>query len=198
MAKRPNELTTEPNADAHLETRSPAREQTDVLSERHGFLNRIDREFRSEFVHYALSLCRDYDKACDLVQDAYRRFLESAWQSQAAKSNPIAAARSYIRRTIHSQFIDQRRANTRHTHIHNDMQLRQCAVALPHRDEVLAALDAVHGLPHDLCEVFVLHHVFGYRQNEIAEILDISATTVCRRLQKAAELLADTWQVQKS
>lgn len=203
MAKRSNEPPIEPPIELEAEAKiaadssQPRQSLTDVISERHEFLSRIDREFRPEFVNYALGLCRNYDRAGDLVQDAYRKFLESGWRPQAAKSQPVAAARSYIRRIIRHDFIDEQRARTRHQETHDDMRHRQRADApAPLPQEFLAALEAVNNLPGDLGETFIMHHVFGHQQTEIAEFLDVSTATVCRRLQRAAELLAARWDVE--
>ena len=72
------------------------------------------------------------------------------------------------------------------------VSLDSVQIQQPQKSEISHALmDEIMRLPKKYREVILLYYYEDMKQNEIAEILSVSVTTVCRRIEKARELLKD-------
>lgn len=150
------------------------------------FQELVDAHYQALY-RFAMSMTRDSDRACDLVQETFCR-----WAEKGDQLRDRSKARTWLFTTLHREFLSQRRRASRFS----DEPVDSMAESLsddrdePERQmdgqralELLGALDENYRAP--LVLFYLQQH--GYRQ--IAEILGIPIGTVMSRISRGKELL---------
>lgn len=123
-------------------------------------------------------LCNEHD-AEDAVQDTVVKYL--------TKSPPFRDSeheKAWLITVATNRCKNMRRFNFMHKHIDiNDLQLY-----ISDRENY-GLLDLLMKLPNNPKTVLLLYYVEGYKVDEIAAILNISASAVKKRLQRGRELI---------
>jgi len=128
-------------------------------------------------------LCNESD-AEDAVQDTFIKYL-----SKSPTFNDSEHEKAWLITVATNRCKNMRRYNfiRRHTDI-NDLQL-YCE-----NYENYGLLDTLMKLPHKYKIVLLLHYVEGYKVDEIAKILNITAAAVKKRLQRGRELIRQNYR----
>lgn len=137
----------------------------------------------TDLYRYALWLCRDRNRAEELVQETFLR----AWRSLDSLRDERAAKGWLI--TILRR--EHARGYERHTpDMDKDIDPDDLAgIAQETPADTLALRRAVAGLTEEYREPLLLHVLGGYRCDEIAEILGLSPGAVMTRLFRARQKL---------
>ncbi len=153
----------------------------------HRILHSLVRDWYDPLHRFALSLCGNPDDAMDLTQNAFLKF--------ARKGHTLrdpTKAKSWLFRTLHSEFIDQYRRNRRFPSQSLDLGPEPPA----HRDKpVGTAIDAdsmlraLGGMEEHFRAPLALFYLQSFSYREIAEALDIPIGTVMSRLRRGKDRL---------
>jgi len=138
------------------------------------------RDHYRDLYHFACSLTRAPDEASDLVQETFH-----IWAKKGSQLRDLRSAKSWLFTTLHREFLQTRRRQTRFPEI----ELDDVPEALPATDVSLAdQLDssAVLAALNELGEAYraplALYYLQDYSYREIAEILDVPLGTVQSRI----------------
>ncbi len=137
----------------------------------------------TDLYRYALWLCRDRNRAEELVQETFLR----AWRSLDALRDERAAKGWLITilRREHARGYEGYRPDMDRDIDPDDL----AGVAEETPADTLALRRAVAGLSDEYREPLLLHILAGYRCDEIAEILGLSPGAVMTRLFRARQKL---------
>nr|WP_282020934.1 RNA polymerase sigma factor [Planomicrobium okeanokoites] len=120
----------------------------------------------------------------DAVQDTFIKYL-----SKAPAFNDSEHEKAWFITVATNGCKNMRRYNIIRRHLDiNDLQL-YCK-----NEENYGLLETLMKLPHKQKAVLLLHYVEGYKVEEIAKILSITATAVKKRLQRGRELLRQNYR----
>lgn len=123
-------------------------------------------------------LCNESD-AEDAVQDTIIKYL-----SKSPTFNDSEHEKAWLITVATNRCKNMRRYNIIRRHLDiNDLQL-YCE-----NEENYGVLDTLVKLPHKHKMVLLLHYVEGYKVEEIARILNISAVAVKKRLQRGRDFI---------
>jgi RNA polymerase sigma-70 factor (ECF subfamily) len=143
--------------------------------------------------------CRDNALADDLLQETYLRLLRRGWPELDAQR-----LKSYLYKTAHSALVDHYRARRREARWRAEQATIGDAHGCRPHDVVGLEGDSVDGLlelPDDMRRVFVtlttrqqsllwLAYVEGFKHDEIAGVIGVSASSVRVLLSRARTELA--------
>jgi RNA polymerase sigma-70 factor (ECF subfamily) len=147
-----------------------------------------ETQLRVRLKRYIARLMRKPEDVEDLVQDSYLRIIE------AGSRGEITHPRAYLYRIAHNLALNSaaRKSNTVVDYIEDllgaDDQLGSASL----EEEVMAQESfemfcrAVAELPEQCRKVLVLRKVYGYSQQDVADSLGISISTVEKHLAKGA------------
>jgi RNA polymerase sigma factor (sigma-70 family) len=149
----------------------------------------LTRRFQHAAYGSALTLVRDFQTAEDVVQEAF----VAAWSGLPSLADP-AAFPGWLRGIVrHQAFRVLRSRQPPGSPLADAEGVPSEAPAADHvvqyRDEAVAALAAIAGLPDALREVATLFFVHECSHQDIAAFLDLSAPTVNNRLHAARKQL---------
>lgn len=138
---------------------------------------------------FAMSLCRDPDRASDLVQETF-----CIWAAKGDQLRDRSKAKSWLFTTLHREFLAHRRRASRFT---DDPEATQAAIENAHAtdDESDRQLDGQRALEllGELDELFraplTLFYLQQHSYKDIAGILDIPIGTVMSRISRGKEIL---------
>jgi RNA polymerase sigma-70 factor (ECF subfamily) len=141
---------------------------------------------------YLLRLCRHPAAAEDIFQEVWGKIIQSRKSYQAT-----ATFKTFIYRVAHNCFIDHVRRNKRHANnsdldpdLHADTsELPETLVERSLAKERLAV--ALHHLPDEQRDVFLLHEEAGLGLDEIAFVTGCNRETAKSRLRYAVGKLRD-------
>lgn len=137
-----------------------------------------------------LRLCRVYLKEESLAEDAMQETFIKAYKNLHTFRGDSSDKTWLFRIAINVSRDMQRTSWFRN--ISRMVSLDSIQIQQPQESEISHALmDEIMRLPKKYREVILLYYYEDMKQNEIAEILGVSVTTVCRRIEKARELLKD-------
>ncbi|MCC7414202.1 MAG: sigma-70 family RNA polymerase sigma factor [Gammaproteobacteria bacterium] len=144
--------------------------------------------FTTDLYRYALWLCGDRSLAEDLVQETFTRAwkaLDQLHDEQAAKAWLLTTLRREHARTFERRTPEQARSDFDVT-----------AIADPHRaldtsTEAFSVRRALARLSVEYREPLLLQVIEGYDCEEIAQLLELSATAVRTRLFRARQQLRE-------
>ncbi|MEX2270958.1 MAG: RNA polymerase sigma factor [Vicinamibacterales bacterium] len=125
-------------------------------------------------------------EAEEITQDVFVR----AWQKLGTFRGD-AAFSTWLHRLAVNVVIERfRSAATKRAKLHDQGVVLEALPSRPDRPDKRLQLDAaLDQLPHGARQIFVLHDVEGYKHDEIAAMLDISAGTSKAQLHRARMLL---------
>ncbi len=152
------------------------------------FLGYLDRLYA-----YALSLTRQRERACDLVQSCVLRALSA---KRVPEDEP--AYRSWLFRILHNLHQDEVRRE-QHSFISLDEPTSGArkdsagpaalaSLSVDYREQWLDELsieDALENLSREHCEIIILVDILGYSYREAAGMLGIPEGTVMSRISRA-------------
>ena len=156
----------------------------------HAFAVLVDR-FQDMAVGYAQTLLGDFHLAQDAAQEA---FVE-AHRKLSQMRDPQAFA-GWLRRIVFKQCDRRWRKST--IALTSLDQVEEPATPYPRADEKLetdameaTAIEALGALPQEERTVATLHYISAYSHQEIADFLNIPATTVNYRLRRARQQMRE-------
>ncbi|MEV7617520.1 sigma-70 family RNA polymerase sigma factor [Streptomyces sp. NPDC089799] len=156
------------------------------------------KSFDDFFKAHFLQVCRILNARqndWELVQEATSRSFEIAyrkWPEVSAHPNPVAWVAVTGRRILNRAY--QKLASRPERPLNDSFTGRPC----DGRDFASTTVDkitlytAIGNLPRDKRECLVMHYVYGYPINEIAELVDIPVGTVKSRLSAARKDLKES------
>ena len=137
-----------------------------------------------------LRLCRVYLKEESLAEDAMQETFIKAYKNLHTFRGD-SSDKTWLFRIAINVCRDMQRTSW-FRNIGRMVSLDSVQIQQPQKSEISHALmDEIMRLPKKYREVILLYYYEDMKQNEIAEILGVSVTTVCRRIEKARELLKD-------
>ena len=137
-----------------------------------------------------LRLCRVYLKEESLAEDAMQETFIKAYKNLHTFRGD-SSDKTWLFRIAINVCRDMQRTSW-FRNISRMVSLDSVQIQQPQKSEISHALmDEIMRLPKKYREVILLYYYEDMKQNEIAEILGVSVTTVCRRIEKARELLKD-------
>ena len=137
-----------------------------------------------------LRLCRVYLKEESLAEDAMQETFIKAYKNLHTFRGD-SSDKTWLFRIAINVCRDMQRTSW-FRNISRMVSLDSVQIQQPLKSEISHALmDEIMRLPKKYREVILLYYYEDMKQNEIAEILGVSVTTVCRRIEKARELLKD-------
>lgn len=137
-----------------------------------------------------LRLCRVYLKEESLAEDAMQETFIKAYKNLHTFRGE-SSDKTWLFSIAINVCRDMQRTSW-FRNISRMVSLDSVQIQQPQKSEISHALmDEIMRLPKKYREVILLYYYEDMKQNEIAEILGVSVTTVCRRIEKARELLKD-------
>jgi RNA polymerase sigma factor (sigma-70 family) len=151
------------------------------------FQELVDSHYQALF-RFAMSLTRDEDRACDLVQETF-----CIWAEKNAQLRDRSKAKTWLFTTLHREFL----ANVRRSSRYSDESLEDAAERIPATGEANAdrqmdgqrAMELLGSLDESFRAPLVLFYLQQHSYKEIAEILEIPIGTVMSRISRGKELL---------
>jgi len=174
-----------PGDDPDVQRRDRADIERCLEGEVQGFEDLMNR-YRQRAYAVALGMTGNHDDAMDAVQQAFIRIHRTLDRFQLER--PFFP---WLYRIVRNAALNQRRDEKRHK---GDVPLewvrqgdgRPDPLAEQVADDLRERLwEAIHGLPPEMREVFVLYHFQGLRYREIAAACDVPIGTVMSRLHAA-------------
>lgn len=155
--------------------------------------------------NFARYLCRDPDKAEDVVQEAYLRAYRG-WPE--FRGGSVRAWLFTIVRNCHFTLLEQSRRGEAQAHAPrtgddeeaaDDPVLRVAAegdpeLTLIRQDEAASVRGVLASLPDDAREILVLRDIEDCSYREIADALELPIGTVMSRLSRARRAFAARWE----
>lgn len=149
-----------------------------------GWILSIDSLFithRTQLRRVAYRILRDWDRADDVIHDAYLK-IRDCIDNKSDVKQPIA----YLFQTVRNMAIDQYRRSVFELDLFDSEEegllvpdkLRTPDLYLMHSQSLDLIMAALSELPDRICKVFVLYRLEGYTQRMIAEELKISVSLV--------------------
>ncbi len=159
------------------------------LSWRHQFEDLI-RPYLRELYSYAYRLCRNRDRAEDIVQDLVLRLYQSK-----SRLDQVDNLRPWLYKSLFRQYLNDKRSESRSPFGYIDGAEEQLA-ELEDQGETPEALTAHHlqkanlkqalgYLRPEFREILLIHDLEGFSVQETANILDIPVGTVKSRVHRA-------------
>ncbi len=147
----------------------------------------VDEHYQALY-RFGLSLTRDADQACDLVQETF-----CIWAAKGDQLRDRSKAKTWLFTTLHREFMGQRRRSARFS---GDPVDEDSAGAEESRtDEAERQMDGQRAMEllGELDETYraplTLFYLQQHSYREIAEILEIPIGTVMSRLSRGKEML---------
>ncbi len=147
----------------------------------------VDEHYQALY-RFGLSLTRNADQACDLVQETF-----CIWAAKGDQLKDRSKAKTWLFTTLHREFLGQRRRSAKFS---SDPVDEESAAAEEGRSdeaerqmdgqramELLGALDEAYRAP------LTLFYLQQHSYREIAEILEVPIGTVMSRLSRGKEML---------
>lgn len=150
------------------------------------FQQLVDANYQALF-RFAMSLARDSDRACDLVQETFCR-----WAEKGDQLRDRSKAKTWLFTTLHREFLTQRRRASRFSDESVDSMAERLSedIEEPERQmdgqraiKLLGALDENYRAP------LALFYLQQHSYKQIAEILEIPIGTVMSRISRGKDLL---------
>jgi len=173
-------------------TMSPTAAEPDVRLAASGDRHAFERLYRDNLNHvYAVCvrMCGDRMRAEELAQDAFVR----AWERLPQFRGDSAFSTWLHRLTVNVVLEAQRSERRNRARTESDDVLDEAPpiVRREHHAEKMDLAVAIAALPPGARAVFALHDVEGYKHEEIAEMLDITAGGSKAQLHRARRLLRE-------
>ena len=174
------------------ETMSPTVDEPDVKLAASGDRRAFERLYRDNLNRvYAVCvrMCGDRSRAEELAQDAFVR----AWERLPQFRGESAFSTWLHRLTVNVVLEAQRNERRSRARTESDDVLESAPPIAPreyHAEKMDLAV-AIAALPPGARAVFALHDVEGYKHEEIAEMLDITAGGSKAQLHRARRLLRE-------
>jgi len=143
--------------------------------------------FYAPLYQFAFSLTRAEADACDLTQQTF-----TIWATKGHQLRDASKVKTWLFTTLHREFLDSRRRQTRFPHVDIDTSDSELPVVHP---AAISGIDVAHLLKalEQVDEVFQAPVTLFYLQdcsyNEMAEILDVPLGTVKSRLARGIRQL---------
>lgn len=135
---------------------------------------------KEKFYRLAYTYVKNHHDAMDILQESILK-----GYSNLSKIKDIEAIDKWMSRIIVNTALDFLRRSSKVTIVEDDNRVLERAET--DRDDGLNY--SIEALVPELRTVIVLKYFHGYTINEVAEILDISVSTVKNRMHKALNLL---------
>ncbi|HWG33102.1 MAG TPA: RNA polymerase sigma factor [Gemmatimonadaceae bacterium] len=173
-------------------TMSPMAAEPDVRLAASGDRHAFERLYRDNLNHvYAVCvrMCGDRMRAEELAQDAFVR----AWERLPQFRGDSAFSTWLHRLTVNVVLEAQRSERRNRARTESDDVLDEAPpiTRREHHAEKMDLAVAIAALPPGARAVFALHDVEGYKHEEIAEMLDITAGGSKAQLHRARRLLRE-------
>ena len=155
-----------------------------------GAFEQLVRRFQDMAVGYAARVLDDFQLAEDAAQDAFLELFQVLWLKDPS------AFPSWFRRVVYKQCDRYHRRKSFHESSSEEAEGKPSNI--PHPDEVLEGLKrergvrkAVGELPELEREAILLFYFGGQTQREVADFLEVSLTTLKKRLYSGRQRLRE-------
>ena len=148
--------------------------------------DRLVAPLQVDLLRYSIWLCRDFDLAQEIVQETMLR----AWRALDSLRNETAARQWLltIARREHARFYERKQIAVKDIEELTEDETLQAAI---HEDDELYDIRCeILALRKTYREPLVLQALLGLSMKEIADVLDLTVSTVCVRLHRARLALA--------
>lgn len=151
------------------------------------FIASLYRAHAVALIRIALMLVGDQHSAEDVVQDAFLGL-----QRGASRLRDPGKALPYLRASVLNgcRTVHRSRIRARHRRVHHEPPVWSAEAAAMASEDRRAVLTAVASLPERAREVLAFRYYLDLQDNEIAEILGISRSTVSSTASRALVTLA--------
>lgn len=140
--------------------------------------------------YFAFRLLNDRELANDMAQDAFVKF----WQVRSEVEDHPVAIKNFLYTTVKNSCLNsirrQKVAGEYLSHLERESEPGGTVIEAIVTSEVLHLLDeAIEALPESYRRISTLAYLDGKKNQEIADLLDMSVNTVKKQKQRALELL---------
>ena len=142
----------------------------------------LARQYTAPLYRYRLAMLQNEHDAQDAVQEAFLRYM---------KYTPTFETEGSERAWFFTVTANICRNMMRSRRLHPQITLDEVPEAAAPEKEATAVLDRLFDLPPKCKTVMLLHYMEGYKVNEIAKMLRLTASAVKMRLQKGRKLLKE-------
>ena len=151
-----------------------------------GLVEMFDREFLNNLYKYCYALSGNEQEAYDLLQTSIEKYLKK-------DADKIDNSRSYLKRVIRNQYIDECRKNAKVIEdefddavTYVDMDINSIEKIVANQREVEAVWQK---LTVDEREIMYFWAVEGYTTSELVEVLDTSRGTLLSKIHRLRKRL---------
>jgi len=147
-------------------------------------------EYFDRLAYFAFRIIKNRDKASDMAQEAFFKY----WLSRSEIGNHPVAIKNFLYTTVKNSCLNQLRhekiVSDYAARFQEDPQFEGTVMDAIITAEVLSALEqAIRQLPDRYRQISELAYLQGKKNQEIADLLEMSVNTVKKQKQKALELL---------
>jgi RNA polymerase sigma-70 factor (ECF subfamily) len=143
-------------------------------------LAQLYEQYEALLHQYALRLCRDADRADDLVQDA---LIRAMGHLDLLGLLAPAQRRAWLYRTLKNLFLDDEEAQRRRARLVEQLGQETSQHHFPSPEAAL--VNPFDHVPERFRDVVEMRYRLGMNSQEIAEVLDVPAATIRSRLHLA-------------
>jgi RNA polymerase sigma-70 factor (ECF subfamily) len=142
-----------------------------------------------DLYHFAYSLTRAESEASDLVQETFH-----IWARKGSQLRELRSAKSWLFTTLHREFLQARRHQTRFPEVElDDVQedLPLAGTSLANTLDAATVLAALGELAVAYRAPLALYYLQDYSYREIADVLDVPLGTVQSRIARGKARLLE-------
>jgi RNA polymerase sigma factor (sigma-70 family) len=139
-------------------------------------------DYYEPLYRFAFSLTRGEADACDLVQQTFY-----IWAAKGHQLRDTSKVKTWLFTTLHREFLESRRRQTRFPHIELDSAADELPLAPPlsaNRLDTAHVVETLMGMDETYRAPVALFYLQDCSYNEIAEILQVPLGTVKSRLSR--------------
>lgn len=149
------------------------------------------RKYRLVLIDDAYRIIKDFDYAQDIVQEAYYRIAKNI-DRMDFRDEPLPLLRTVTRNCAYNMYAKlKREKGIIDLEEHNAEKSRSFEDEMENRSDAELIADFVEKMSPEYADVFTLKYVHDLPSVQIADLLDIKAATVRKRLQRIRRAVSE-------